>query len=183
MGDFENNLQALKEQRAAPVAAAKAELAPTRVALEQGKKDFLALAATLRPIFEAARAKELQAASQGIRHPEVTRCLREVHGDGLASGLLLGAPSGYDDAIRQIDGITALDLERDRYLVTRLRSAPVNIGANAGALKDLALRVQFACDELTEHVQRARDAAPPLATVAPPARTEVQVQSAFDPRR
>jgi hypothetical protein len=184
MGEFEGNLQILKEQRNAPVTAAKQELAPTRAALEEGKQNFLKLAAKLRPIFEASRAKELQAASAGVRHPEVTRCLREVYGDGFAHGLLRGTPSAYDDAIRQIDGLTALELERYRHRVSELRSAPRNIGACAGALEDLAKRVQLACEELAEGVQRAAGApAPVTATVAPQARAELVVESSFEPRR
>jgi hypothetical protein len=180
MNDFERNVKAIKAGRDAPVTTTHEALAPTRAALVQGRKDFLELAGSLGAIFEAARIQEQQAAAVGVTHSTLTHALREVYGNGTAPGLLAGGPTAYDGALYRCAAITTPDLDRDPHLLTRLRATPGNIGACAGALKDMARRVQFACRELEEMVRQAAgmpSPAPVMTAPSWPPLAEVHVES------
>ena len=156
MTDFEQDVQAVRDERAAPIAAAQREAAPIRAEAEQLLKDATRLINTLRPRFEAVRVKHAEAQTIGVCHSVLDGRFRMLYGDGYANqGLLVGLPAMCQALLTAIDRLSPYELYQEipRTWPSRL----ANLKTCLGSLEE-TLRLIETQDlpELVERVKAAR---------------------------
>ncbi len=180
MDIFDQAVKGAEARRAAPVAGAKEALAPLRAEAEKVLREFNALATRLRPGLEVARTRLQQAASVGVRSPQLERYLKEAFGDGgVGPGILLGAPAGLRDLMNRIDQLTEWQVYQGIHI--RLPGLLPGLRAASGVLEKLAEAVEAGVAALPELIERAH-AVPSVVVVERPERPPaIPVEHEFKP--
>ena len=135
MDQVENALQALERQHRAPVEDAKKALAPTRAAAQQASQDAKTHAAKYAPRWQAMQNRAHRA-MRALGLGGLPLSLKEYLMQGLGDGegrisLLAGTAAGFEDIIRQIDGLSEWDLVQGIHhrLPGNLQARLANLGA------------------------------------------------------
>lgn len=184
MTSFEKDVQAVLDDKAAPIVTAQREAAPIRAEAARLLHDATRLIGTLSPRVQAVGTKHAMAQAIGIVHADLGRRLMTIFGDGYAPGLLASIPRMCEGLIAAIDRLSPYQLYQGtpRTWPTQLE----NLKTCLGSLEE-TLRLMETQDlpELSERVKAARTQPAGAVTVreAPVPPTGSAVDTAFEVRR
>lgn len=140
---FEQTVRDVASNQGGRVAEEKRNLQPTRAALVAIWKDFMKDRPRVEADAQQAMSFRQHALTVGVNHSGLTTAMKEFYGDGTLTnpGLLQSTQAIYEQALRQIDGLT----EQDLHAVNAhkgLYTAPEYLRSNVGKLTELAADMQ-----------------------------------------